>query len=247
MIYDCFLYNGERELLDIRLHELSKCKEPVTHILVEAAYTFSGKEKPLYFSQVKEEYAEWPIISVTVEKFPETENPWDRERYQRNLIKPALNMMNPGDDNIVIVGDVDEIVMAHIVDKFADSNGSWFASLSMSVYSYYLNAKDAGLKWDRSRIMRWEYLKDKTPDDIRNSGYKISIHNAGFHFTWLHNRAHEKLESFSHTELNTDHNHYLIDGLDNFWSDVEYKYVDIDESYPEYIRKNIEKLKHLIK
>ena len=187
MVWDCFLYNGERELLDIRLHELSKCKDPVTHILVEAAYTFSGKEKPLYFSQVKEEYAEWPIISVTVERFPETENPWDRERYQRNLIKPALNMMNPGDDNIVIIGDVDEIVIADVVNNFTGD----FASLCMNKYAYFLNGLECLQCWDRCRIMKWSYLKDKDVDDIRNSGYAKSIHHAGFHFSWLHNRADE--------------------------------------------------------
>lgn len=243
MIWDCFLYNGERELLDIRLHELSKCKEPVTHILIEAAYTFSGKEKPLYFGQIKEEYAEWPIISVTVERFPETENPWDRERYQRNLIKPALNMMNPSDDNIVIIGDVDEIVMASVVDEFKGD----FASLCMNKYAYYLNGLEAHQGWDRCRIMKWSYLKDKNPEEVRNSGYPESIPNSGFHFSWLHNRADEKLKSFSHIELDTPEFRNSVIMRDAFWNDTELQYTEIEPFYPEYIRNNIEKFKHLIK
>ena len=53
MIYDCILYNGEKDLLEIRLNEMSLCNDWVTTIIVEANKTHTGWEKPLYFEEHK--------------------------------------------------------------------------------------------------------------------------------------------------------------------------------------------------
>ena len=45
MIYDCFTYFNEAEILEIRVNELAPLKP--THVLIESKYTFTGKEKIL--------------------------------------------------------------------------------------------------------------------------------------------------------------------------------------------------------
>jgi beta-1,4-mannosyl-glycoprotein beta-1,4-N-acetylglucosaminyltransferase len=246
MIYDCFLYNGEKELLEIRLNEFLNCKEAVTHILIEAAYTHTGNKKPLYFDSCKEEFQDWPIVSITVEKFPPDMNtPREREAYQRNMIKGALKFLVPSDNSTVIISDVDEIVSHKVLDNLSIDHG--FAALILDKFGYYLNSLEEQQGWDRAKIMKYYYLNDKTPEGVRNSGYPQMIANAGWHFSWLHNRALEKLKSFSHVELDTPENITKTGEFKNFWNGIEMKTVPIDGSFPEHLVNNIDKFKHLIK
>lgn len=244
MIYDCFLYNGEKELLEIRLNELSNCKEVVTHILIESSFTHTGNKKPLYFDECKSQFEDWPIVSVTVDKFPKTDSAKEREKYQRNMISEALRFLMPSDKATVIISDVDEIPDYKAVDSFRKLNVD-FAALMMKKYGYYLNCFES-LAWDRARIMTYGYLKDRSPEEVRDSGFENAIYG-GWHFSWLHNRAKEKLESFSHVELNIPDNMRQVSDFKNFWNATTLTDVVIDESFPEYIVNNIDKFKHLIK
>ena len=47
MLYDCFTFFNELDLLEIRFHEMSAIVDKF--VVVEAAKTFSGQPKPLYF------------------------------------------------------------------------------------------------------------------------------------------------------------------------------------------------------
>ena len=51
MIFDCFTFFNELELLEIRCEELKELD--VIHVVVESNLTHSGKSKPLYFSENK--------------------------------------------------------------------------------------------------------------------------------------------------------------------------------------------------
>jgi beta-1,4-mannosyl-glycoprotein beta-1,4-N-acetylglucosaminyltransferase len=244
MIYDCFLYNGEKELLEMRLNELSKCDSVVTHVLVEAAYTHTGVKKSLYFDDCKADFEDWPIVSISVEKFKDTDVAKEREAQQRNMIIGALKFLMPSDKSVVIISDVDEIPDHKKINYFCSINQE-FAAIQMKKYGYYLNWLESN-SWDRARIMRYGYLKDKSPEDVRNSGYETLLMDAGWHFSWLHDKAQEKLRSFSHTELNTGSNTLMIEGRRNFWNELSLSEVPIDESFPEYLVNNIDKYKHLI-
>lgn len=246
MIYDCFLYNGEKELLELRLNEFLDCNDTVVHVLIESAYTHTGNKKPLYFNECKEEFQDWPIVSITVEKFPpEADAPRQREAYQRNMIKGALKLLVPSDNSTIVLSDVDEIINHKVLDNLKLDHG--FAALILNKYGYYLNLLEEDQGWDRARVFKYSYLNDKTPEEIRNSGYPQIIPNAGWHFSWLHNRAQEKLKSFSHTELDTGSNTLMIEGRNNFWNGIDLKAVPIDDSFPLYLVNNIDKFKHLIK
>lgn len=255
MIYDCFTYNGEREVLELRIRELALCKQPVTHILVESNKTFTGIEKPLYFEEVKDQYKSVNIFHLIVDDMPEGDA-WAREVHQRNRIMTALHLFSPNPTDTIIISDVDEVVRAKMVDLFKPEFN--FAALILDKYSYYLNCLEGDQAWDRARIMTWEYLKDKTPEEVRNIGYDITIRKAGWHWSWLGgvNEIKRKLNSFSHTEVNTpglNDEQVLLKKLEtgqSLWTndpDDKWKFVEIDLSHPEYLYKNIDKFKHLIK
>jgi hypothetical protein len=243
MIWDCILYNGEKELLEIRLNETCLCNDFVTTIIVEANKTHTGWDKPLYFEQHKTDFKRFNIMYYVVEDMPDG-TPREREAHQRNAIKKALQFNNATYSDVVIIADVDEIPRAKQVDKFRQDME--FAALIQDKYAYYLNCLESEQSWDRARIMTWGYLKNKIPEEVRNSGYDFSIHDAGWHYSWAIEPL-RKLESFSHVELNTPFNVEGVTNKENIWNDDKFKIIDINLSHPEYLVKNIDKFKHLIK
>lgn len=244
MIYYCCLYNGEKELLEIALNEMCLCSDWVQFIVVEANKTHTGWDKPLYFQEQRQEFEKYKnIMYFVVDDMPEG-TPREREAYQRNAIMKMLKFSQPKDDDVIIISDVDEIPRAKAVNMFKPDME--FASLAQEKYAYYLNNIEEGSSWDRCRIMSWAYLKNKMPEEVRNSGYDIVILKGGWHWSWVIDPI-RKLESFSHTELDTPENIERIKMGENIWDDAKFKVIDIDLSHPEYLFKNQERFKHLIK
>jgi beta-1,4-mannosyl-glycoprotein beta-1,4-N-acetylglucosaminyltransferase len=84
----------------------------------------------------------------------------------------------------------------------------------------------------------------------------IFVEDGGWHFSYLGGvqAIIKKLEAFAHTEYNTSEykNAASIEaainsGKDIFGRDFQYKFVPLDNSYPEYIVVNKSKFEHLIK
>src|SRR5215203_1631200 len=237
MIIDAFLYNGEMEILEIRLNELSLINDDVMFLLVEANKTHTGWDKPLYFEQHKHEFKQFNIFYLVVDFPYHNMFPVAREAYQRNKIKEALHFYAPKQDDIVIISDVDEVPRARQIKLFKPD--IQFAALIQDKYAYYLNNLESEQSWDRARIMTWGYLKNKQPEEVRNSGYDFSIHHAGWHYSWVCDPV-KKLQSFSHTELDTPENLQRVDKKENIWNEDKFKLIDINLSHPEYLYKNQE-------
>jgi beta-1,4-mannosyl-glycoprotein beta-1,4-N-acetylglucosaminyltransferase len=110
MIYDCFMFFNELELLELRLHELSGVVDKF--VLVETTRTFSNKPKSLIFQENRSRFKEFQdkIIHVVVDDMPRSNNAWALELFQRNAICRGLENCRP--DDIVLVSDVDEIPRA---------------------------------------------------------------------------------------------------------------------------------------
>ncbi|NQU73263.1 MAG: hypothetical protein HQ547_00945, partial [Candidatus Omnitrophica bacterium] len=122
MIYDCFVFFNEIDLLKIRLEELKDSVDKF--VLVEAAKTFAKREKPLYFQEYKHEFSEYldRIVYQMVDDVPKKRltgwgSRWDREAHQRNCISRALMRCNCDDDDIILISDVDEIPRAEEIGE----------------------------------------------------------------------------------------------------------------------------------
>lgn len=255
MIYDCFLYNGEWECLLTRCNELKGLD--VTHVIVESTYTFTGNRKDLKFPEMLSKLMDFNYHYVVVQDMPNNGNPWDNERHQRNAIMKGLKELGASEEDTILISDCDEIVRKEAVEAFI-SLGHEFASLRMDMFGYWLNCRQGVQSWDRPRAMKYRYLQERTPEEVRNSGYDVTIANAGWHFSYLGgvDRIQEKLDSFSHTEVNTPLLNnaavldYKITNGQSLWSnDIhdKWEFIEIDDSYPDYITKNTEQFKHLIK
>lgn len=251
MIYDCFMFFNELELLEIRLNELENVVSKF--VLVESRKTFTNKPKPLYFEENKKKFNKFSdkIIHLIIDEFPENYSAWDCEVYQRNFIREGLK--NCSDDDVIIIGDVDEIPYPAAIKKSKDLPG--IKVLKQKQYNFYLNYINSNEPyWLRGTRVLFYRDYDKTADQIRNTQGTV-IENGGWHFTFLGGikAVQNKIRSFSHQEYNNDYymnenrlQKLIQDGVDIFERGYKYKIVNIDRSFPEYIRKNKEKFGHLI-
>jgi beta-1,4-mannosyl-glycoprotein beta-1,4-N-acetylglucosaminyltransferase len=117
-VWDCFFLNQELDLLEFRLRELSNVVD--RFIVVEADRTFSGVEKPLYFRENRERFADFAdrVTVVTVNLTPDGVTRWDRENEQRRALAPIVECVDPGD--LVLVGDIDELPKREVVCELKD-------------------------------------------------------------------------------------------------------------------------------
>lgn len=246
MIFDCFLYNGEKEMLDIRMDELSGIDD-LMHIAVMGTKTHSGLPNTVERPDTTDR-----LCVAIVEDLPD--GLWDIERAQRNKIKDVLTMFHPDDNDTVIISDADEIPDQLRVTLFHTGEID-FACLEMDMYGYYLNCSQ-NIKWDRARIMRWSYLKNRTPEEVRNSGYDHVLEDGGWHFSYIGGveAIMKKIQSYSHQEFNTpefNNKDRILEKMSNgesLFNDEQWTFMPVDQTFPRYVYNNqYGKLSHLIK
>jgi len=117
-VWDCFMFGGELDLLELRLAELG---DVVDHFLIcEAERTQTGLAKPLHYFLNRDRFARWndQIVHVVAELDEQASHPWRREEQQRRAMRDVLRGRAHPDD-AVIVGDVDEFLDRHVVEQLA--------------------------------------------------------------------------------------------------------------------------------
>jgi beta-1,4-mannosyl-glycoprotein beta-1,4-N-acetylglucosaminyltransferase len=242
-IYDGFLFFNEVEILEIKLNELY---DHVDHfVVVESAETFRGNDKPFYFLENQERFAKFldKIIHIKLHERLQTSNPWDREVFQRNQILRGLTECH--DDDIVIIEDLDEIVRASKLPEIVAlllTHQAQFVTCGQTIYTYFLNRQGhtgwSG-EWLGSVAAKYRDVKEISPDGVRQKRSREScIANAGWHFTYMGgiSRVVQKLESFSHSELDYD----AYKDPRRIRADVEgLRQIEIDATYPRFVQDNI--------
>ena len=256
-IFDCFIFNHEVELLEIRLNILNDYVDKF--IITEGDMTFSGLPKESHFLNNKERFAKWEDkIILNQINIPECESPWHREIYSRNAMV-NLNIFN--DDDLIIMSDGDEIPNPEILEQASEwvSDDTHF-TFEQSCYAYWINNLYSD-KWFGTRAATYKYVNNTTVDDIREGTEDESkitgsvITNGGWHFTYLGNEDHirQKINSFCDRhfdvpEVTENISKNLEDGNDVLnRTHITYSRVDLDDSFPQYIIDNQEKYSHLIK
>lgn len=171
MVYDCFTFFNELDILEIRLNTLKNIADKF--VLVEATRTHQGKEKPLYYADNKERYKEFEdkIIHIVIDQYPphEGKSAWTLERYQRDMISKGWKDCK--EDDIILVSDVDEIPNPETIVAYKDQPGVFVFRQSM--YYYFINclnvSNGSNYKWDGTVMCKFKYhLK---PMDLRGIIY----------------------------------------------------------------------------
>ena len=250
-IFDCFIYNNEELILDLRLFCLNNYVNKF--IIVESKYTHQGERKNNFLDLNKFKKYQHKIEYHLIEKFPENISNWERENFHRNYIMNAIKKLN--NDDYIMISDLDEIPNLRNLN---DVGRYKFTVFQQGNYSYKFNLKNITYPiWYGTRLCKKKYLK--SPQWLRNQKikkysifkfYKIKwniIQNGGWHFSYIMNpnEISEKIKSFSHAEYNLDKytNIKIIEdklskGLDLFNRNQSYQKVELDSSFPKSFFEN---------
>lgn len=225
MVYDCFAFFNELDLLELRLHILNDVVDKF--VLVEGTRTFQNKKKELIFEQNKDRFKPFldKIIHIVVDKYPafnfkkfRPSKPWDYDNYQKEFILKGLKDCAP--DDVIIISDVDEIPVPEKVIRYKEEKGiKVFEQLWAHFFINYL-CVDSGSSniphevnknglcvWKGTVMMPYKsittikktrQMRGGSPDEI------VSVEEGGWHLSFLGGteKIVEKLSAYAHTEYN---------------------------------------------
>lgn len=241
-IIDSFIFYNELDLLKYRLTILN---EYVAYfILVESKYTFSGKEKELYYDNNKDLFNDFnhKIIHIILEDFPykypninyNLNEQWLNEYFHRNQISLGIQKLNLSDEDIIFTSDLDEIANPNILLQVKnntlnfDKNG--LNRLALDMYYYNLNTLIGRDCWHGIKLLTFAAYKNMklSFQDMRVHEHSHNVQiipNGGWHLSYFGDIdfIKNKLKNFSHQEYNNA------------------KYVN-----DEFIKENIKNKKHLL-
>ncbi|MCI7791590.1 MAG: glycosyltransferase [Lachnospiraceae bacterium] len=231
MVYDCFQFFNELDMLKIRLNVMSPIVDKF--VISEATETFSGLKKPLYYEENKEMFAEFAdkIIHVVVDDTPEGYT-HDRDTFQKNAVTRGL--ANCTDEDIIIFSDLDEIPnpekIKEILKDFQEDKIYHFAQ---RLFYCYLNMEEVSgnllsyagefegvecKKWIGTKMCSYKLLREQNLQlgELRFPERKeigIRVEDGGWHFGYMgghgekdiKKRVQEKVISAAHQEYNSKH------------------------------------------
>jgi len=255
-VYDLFTYNGEADMLEIRLNLLNDYVDKF--VICESWETFSGNPKPLYYIEQKERFEEWedkiiyivseygknPEIMALMENRPYVDQiAFKKAFYQKESLREGLKDCH--DEDIIYFGDVDEVWKPQNIDENVHK-------LRQIAYSYYLNSRSPE-DWRGTIVTKYKNLRRGCLNDMRANPIEADIlENGGWHWTNLggYHAIKKKIESYDHQEVNIP---WVKDGLEErielgvdflgrgfqFWLD--------ESDLPEYLLNNKERWRKLFK
>ena len=200
-LIDTFMFYNEYDILELRLEVLDRYVD--RFVLVESEVNHVGGPKELFFQKNKERYAKWlhkiEHIIVTAEESPKDENPWSREKYQRECILRGLG--DVPNESIIMVSDVDEIPDLSIVPF--EKLPHVLNSVHMWMFEYSLDYLFTGEPWFGTVITTAELFKRVGPNALRDGRWKFPvIRYAGWHLSSFGSPEHvcNKMHTFAHAK-----------------------------------------------
>ncbi len=266
-IYDCFTFNDENNILEIRLNELNQYVD--FFVIIEFGENHQGNKKGEKIDKKLLHKFKNKIKYYYFEKFEKKLNSWEKESFQRNQIEVGLKEAKKED--IIMISDVDEIPNLNGFD-FSNVKDYVFAFSQLhSMYKLNLirNENWIGTKLCKKEIFtspqwlralkvkkKYNFLRiDKFFSKTYYSKFLI-IDQGGWHIGWLKNSDEiiEKINSYAHTEHNIpkfNNKDYIEDCISKNLS-----FLDNDDKLnlkkeihflPKYILDNQNKFKEWIK
>ena|SRR3990167_2611210 len=256
MIIDCVTYNGEKELFEIRYNILKDFVD--LFVVVEFDKTFSGKPKESLFLKdygVKEKvFYHWHTEDF-YNKYRDTASAsvnaqgaehWKREFCQKESIKDALAVSEMEDDDIVFIGDVDEIPDFRVIPVDID----FVVKLKLRVYTYFLNNL-SNEEFYGTICGKYKDIKDKCLNHVRSIDATRVNNYLGWHFTSMAHRLEKKLkdsyteESYATSQVMTNLEENIKQNKDFLGRNFEYKISE--EDWPPWLKENRGRYLHLLK
>jgi beta-1,4-mannosyl-glycoprotein beta-1,4-N-acetylglucosaminyltransferase len=263
MVYDTLLFCNEVELLKLRLTELWDVVDKF--VLVESRTTHRGGEKPLFYRDNRSDFDQWneKIDSCIVTFHGLTGDSVHVNGLREHAARKALDGYAFNPDSTIIYSDADEIVRPDVVRRYADT--SRLCWCEPRFYHFYFNLLEEPTPPGARPVIaparifkeigfekaRWEhgYSPVTKAPMIPDSGwhfsylggavdlrYKISCAVEGSSSDWIGKESDATIQS-------------RIEAGKQYDGNQQFKFVEVDGSFPKYVRDNLEALteKKLVK
>lgn len=276
MIYDCFQFFNELDLLKLRLNVL----DPVVDrfVISESTVTFSGIKKPLYYAENRSLFKQFEnkIIHNVVTNTPDSD-PFSRDSFQKNAVARALKDCVLGD--IIIFSDLDEIPNPKkIKESLARFDSNKIYHFAQRLFYFYLNLEEVSgsllsftgefdgvrrKKWLGSKMFDFSMLKGRTIESTRFPETKaigVRVEDGGWHFSYVGGdrkeasaaeRVRNKIISAAHQEFNNEKilgsvDRRISEKKDIFGRRSKFKVVPVDMTFPKNLLDNLPEYRHLL-
>ena len=266
-IFDCFTFNDENHILDIRLNELDKYVD--FFIIVEFGQNHQGKKKGQKINKHLLDKFKKKIKYFYIDEFSSNLNSWERESFQRNQIEKGL--IESSNEDIIMISDLDEIpnlekINFSKIDEYVYAFSQIHTMYKLNLIRDYnwIGTKLCKKKilispqWLRSLKVKKKYSilrLDKYFSKTYYSKFKI-VEDGGWHFGWLRKSDEiiKKINSYAHTEHNITKNNnrnYIEECMErgvSFLNNNEKLLLSEKKNFlPKYILNNIDHYKEWIK
>ena len=241
-VIDIVTFNSQMELLDLRINIL---EDVVDHFyLVEATKTHQGHNRETL------KFYDHPKVTVITIDFPESmDDDWQFENYQRAY---PVQGIKPTD--LVLTGDLDEIPDPKAIEWLKNNiELDQVYCFEQPLSQYYINNLNLDEEWYGTRGCSGEVYYNLNAQRLRFTD-ALRLPKAGWHFTYIGGRdaiVRKMTENARHVFSIPEALKVLEKRMENnediFDRGFRLETVPIDERFPEYIRNNQDKLRHLIK
>ncbi len=264
-IYDCVTFFQENLQMELRFSILDRVVDKF--IVCESIYDHRGNSKKINFSKKKFDKFQEKIIHIVIEKkFPEKNTPWQNQAWQREHIFHGIKEASP--DDYIMFSDPDEIPNPLKLKDFKLKKK--FGIFFQKMFTYKMNLFNKyETPWEGTRICKKkdlksiDWLRHKVLfKNLKYGFWRIDkeknieiIDDGGWHFNYLL-RPDEISKKFkSLAETSWDNKKYYDEKtikekiekkIDLFNRGHIFEHIEIDESYPDYIKNNLKKYKEWI-
>ena len=260
MIFDCFPFNDEWEVLEIRLNELYDDVD--CFVIAEGNLTHSGKPKETHLANLLSDKSpsfidkfRHKIINYVVDLTPYNK-PWERENAQRNGLMKVLEGMEWS--SLILLSDADEIPSKEFIFQREGRVSPVKTPFLLSKqFFYYYNFKQRKKEQCHGTIGFFKCsLEDskETFQNLRDKRFTLpAMKDAGWHLSFFGSPQHikNKIESFAHTEFGSHNDLKVIEDniknskdIFNRTGSEELVIIENNMEVPNYVLDN-EKYKHL--
>lgn len=212
MLFDCFTFFNELELLELRLNTLVGVVDKF--VILEADRTFTGNPKPFYYEENKAQFKDFhhKIIHLKCTAEPTTlrpgddlatlsHNAWQREFMQRNMLFYGLDKAKLSD--VFMLSDIDEIPCPRMIEAVLEDYSEPNVFIQ-ELYFYHINWLRYPNWWHGTALLSVRDMeKFQSMQHIRDARKQFDPARGGWHFCSIGgaHRVATKMKAFAHVEV----------------------------------------------
>jgi len=263
-LFDCITFFDENFITNVRFEILNDIVD--YFIVCESKYDHMGNSKSINFSLKNKKFKDKVRHIIIEEQFPNFQNGWKNEEYQREKIFDGIKDATSND--YILFSDSDEIpnpeklLNLKLKKKFAIFLQIFYV-YKINIYNRYETPWEGTRVCKKKDLKSFTYLRKKIlKKNISKPFWKINyeknielFENGGWHFNNLYKLEliKKKIETFPHDEFKgkkfteIKNIQKRVENLEDlFGRGHKYEKVNLNNTYPKYITENLDLFKEYI-